>query len=160
MNASENGRSGGISAGDRTHRTRKRRRSWLRPCGRFTRWRVIGNGGTRARLIRCANSSPYDIHHNCSGPCAIFSVGVPEIRHGSVSETPSMTSMTPACGRDSERSKGRCATELPRIADGDTEVRRTPKGVRRPRVRPCFHGTGAKRGGCFLKQFLSLVASI
>ena len=126
MTTRGNGRSGDISTGDRMRRTRKRRHSWWRLCGRFTRWRVIGNGGTRARLIRCANSSPYDIHHNCSGPCAIFSVGVPEIGHGSASETASMTSMTPACGRDSERSKGRC---MPQIADGDTYKSHGAKSV-------------------------------
>ena len=34
--------------------------------------------------------------------------------------------VTPACGRDSERSKGRCATKLPRIADGATNPRGKP----------------------------------
>ena len=35
----------------------------------------------------------------------------------------------PACGEDSERSKGRCATKLPRIADGDTYKSHDAKSV-------------------------------
>ena len=51
----------------------------------------------------------------------------------------------PACGEDSERSKGRCATKLPRIADGDTysrssELRGRPDGV-------FLHETGEPGGG-------------
>ena len=68
-----------------------------------------------------------------------------ETRHGSVSETLLTTLTIPACGKDSERSKGRCATKLPRIADGDTysrssELRGRPDGV-------FLHETGEPGGG-------------